>query len=278
MRDALFQRGISVVVPQEMFPGSDWAEQIARDIGNVDLVIGVLTTERRSQWVLFELGQAAALNRQIILIAPANLLVPAPLRRFLVVRGSVRNREAIEFALDQLLASPERPTAQMPRLPETSRTLGSQADEILEEVRSAIASRNYSGVERAVMRALQGAGIDVISEVPTTKHVADLAVWSDALQPFVGNPLLIEIKAHMSGPDPLRHAAQQLAAAMAARGTAWGLLLYGEAPPGLPISTKSLPPTILVYSIDKFIRDLKTRSFAEVIRDLRNQRVHGGEP
>ena len=59
VRAALIRRNINVVVPEEILPGADWAEQIARNIGNVDLVIGVLTAERRSQWVLFELGQAA---------------------------------------------------------------------------------------------------------------------------------------------------------------------------------------------------------------------------
>jgi hypothetical protein len=36
LRDALLRRGISVVVPEEMLPGADWAEQIARNIADVD--------------------------------------------------------------------------------------------------------------------------------------------------------------------------------------------------------------------------------------------------
>ena len=279
VRAALIRRNINVVVPEEILPGADWAEQIARNIGNVDLVVGVLTAERRSQWVLFELGQAAALDRQIMLIAPPKLAsVPSHLRRFLVVRGSVRNTDAFEFALDQLLASPERATPQTPHLPEPRRTLGLQTDEILEDLHSALASRDYAGVEQAVGRALRGAGTDVISEAHSTRPAADLAVWSDALQPFVGNPLLIEIKARTQGMSALRRAAQQLAAVVAARGAGWGLLLYGEEPASPPPSERSLPPTIPVYPIEKLIRELGARSFADVVRDLRNRRVHGGEP
>jgi hypothetical protein len=109
VRGALVRRGITVVVPEEMVPGAGWAEQIARNINAVDLVIGVLTSERRSQWVLFELGQAAAQGRQIMLIAPPKLAsVPSHLERFLVVRASVHNRDAIEFALDQRRAASTR--------------------------------------------------------------------------------------------------------------------------------------------------------------------------
>jgi hypothetical protein len=42
-------------------------------------------------------------------------------------------------------------------------------------------------------------------------------------------------------------------------------------------SPRGLPPTILTSPIEELIQQLRTRSFAEVVRDLRNQRVHGGE-
>lgn len=271
-------RGIQVVVPDDLYPGANWSEWISGKIGNVDLVIGVLTSERRSQWVLFELGQAAALDRQIVLIAPPKLAaIPSHLKHFLVIRTSLKNRGAIDFALDQILASPERsvipPSIATPPL----QALGPDADAIIGHLRAAIESNDYSGVERLVVQALQGSGADIVSEASSPDLGADIAVWSDALQPFVGNPLLIEVKSRFRGPNELRRAANQLFGAVATRGGSWGLLLYGEGPEDLAISQKGLPPTILVSSIGDLIEQLRFRSFAEVVRDLRNHRVHGGE-
>jgi len=271
------KRGIQVAVPDDLYPSANWSDWIAQKIGDVDLVIGVLTSERRSQWVLFELGQAAALGRQIVLIAPPKLAtVPSHLKRFLVIRAGPKNRDAIDFALDQILASPERGIIHPPAATPSRTALGSDADSISMELRSAIDSNDYRGVERVVVQALRGSGADIILEASAPGLGADIAVWSDALQPFVGNPLLVEVKSRFRAPDELRRAAERLFGAIASRGGNWGLLLYGQGPHNRPVHLKGLPPTILVYSISDLIDELRTRSFAEVILDLRNRRVHGG--
>ncbi|MHC4049325.1 hypothetical protein [Bradyrhizobium sp. 25ACV] len=272
------QRGIQTAVPDDLYPGANWSESISRKLVEADLVIGILTSERRSQWVLFELGQAAALGRQIVLIAPPKLAaVPSHLKRFLVIRSGPKNRDAINFALDQILASPERPKIQQPIATPSRPALGSDADPIIRDLTAAIASSDYRGVERVVVQALRGSGADIVSEASNPDLGTDIAVWSDELQPFVGNPLLIEVKSRFRSQDDLRRAANQLFESITSRGGTWGLLLYGDGPRDSALSPKGLPPTILIYSIGDLIEQLRARSFAEVIRDLRNRRVHGGE-
>lgn len=278
LRSALTLRGIEVVMPEDLYPGVDWSEWISRKIGNVDLVIGVLTFERRSQWVLFELGQAAALGRQIVLITPPKLAsVPSHLKRFLVVRAGPKDRDAIEFALDQILAAPERPITSPPTITPSRPALGADADPIMRNLRSAMEANDSRGVERVVAQALRESGADIVSEATNSELGADMAVWSDALQPFVGNPLLIEVKRRFQSSNELRRAAKQLFSAVSSRGGSWGLLLYGESRQDLTVAPKALPPTVLICSIGNLIEQLRTHSFAEVIRDLRNRRVHGGE-
>ena len=271
------QRGIQVAVPGDLYSGANWSEWISKKLVDVDLVIGVLTSERRSQWVLFELGQAAALGRQIVLIAPPKTETPSHLTGFLIIRAGLKNRDAINFALDQILASPERSVTRSPVAVPPRPALGSDADPIITDLRAAIASNDYRGVERVVVHVLQASGADIVAEASNPDLGADIAVWSDELQPFVGNPLLIEVKSRFRGTEDLRRAANQLFEAISSRGGAWGLLLYGEGPRDLSASPKGLPPTILVYSIVDLIEQMRTRSFAEVVRDLRNRRVHGGE-
>jgi hypothetical protein len=279
LRNALIGRGIRVVVPDDLYPDANWSEWISRKFGDVDLVIGVLTSARQSQWVLFELGQAVALGRQIVLIAPPKLAaVPSHLTGFLVVRGSPKSYDAIDFALDQILASPERPPTPLPVATDSSPPLGPTADHIIRQLESALVTSNYRELERFVAEALRkSSGVDIAWEASDTKLGADIAVWSDALQPFTGNPLLIEVKSRFRGTDEMQHAANQLSTAVRFGGGYWGLLLYGHGPQGMALDMKSCPPTILVLSISELIEQLRTRSFTEVIRDLRNRRVHGGE-
>jgi hypothetical protein len=109
LTSALHERGIAVVVPQEALPAGDPASDLSAVMRDVDLVIGVIGRSRGSDWVLFELGQAWALGKRVLLFAPPKVaFLPSNLNRFLTVRANLSNGEAIEFALDQLTAAPVR--------------------------------------------------------------------------------------------------------------------------------------------------------------------------
>jgi hypothetical protein len=268
---ALRRRNIHIIAPQQLSAGAEIVSEISNVLRDVDLVIGVLTSERRSEWILFELGQAWALGKRILLFAPPNFAhLPSTLRRFLTVRANVSNREAVEFALDQLLAAPE-PTRRPGAPPKEKPPLGASADGYLQGSLPMIASATPSELEALVADALREAGVDVLATSPRRDQGADLAIWSDALQPFVGNPLLVEIKAQLQGQRAVSNAAQQLGKYVAAAGGLWGLLLYG-AGPGEP---QSLPPNILALQIETLFRRLRDESFDDIVRELRNRRVHG---
>jgi hypothetical protein len=69
LADALRRRNIRIVVPQQLSAGAELVTEIANVLRDVDLVIGIITRERRSEWILFELGQAWALGKRILLFA-----------------------------------------------------------------------------------------------------------------------------------------------------------------------------------------------------------------
>lgn len=279
LRSSLAERGIQVIMPEDLATGSDWQTELQRTLERTDLVIGVLTRERRSQWVLFELGQAKALGRQIVLLAPpSSSPLPAPLHGFLVLRVNLRNRKAVSFALDQLLAAP--PPLRQPLITETAemRGLGPKADDLLNELREASRWPQGQALEEITIKALRDSGVDLVVKASEIDRGADLAIWSDVLESYIGNPLLVEIKSRIRKPEDARRAMQQLAFAVQRSGTRWGLLLYAEGPPGGDRAWKTSPPTILVHSLPALIEAMRERSFAEIIRDLRNRRVHGGKP
>src|SRR5260370_28107449 len=132
LRESLLAHDIRPLIPQELSAGTDWAPELQRELAQADLVIGILPTGRQSAWVLFELGQAWALGRRILVIAPpGSEPVPLTLQRLLVLRIAPNNRQAIDFALDQLLSAPLETVTEDTRKPFQSLGLGAQVDLLL---------------------------------------------------------------------------------------------------------------------------------------------------
>jgi hypothetical protein len=256
--------------------GADWASEIRKQLSQADLVIGVIPTGRESQGVFFELGQASALGRRIVVIAPSRTEpFPFQLHQFLVLRVELDNQEAIGFALDQLLSAPHRQERdQVPQPPHLA-VLGAKADHLIVALERSLAAQDWLATEKIVADALRSSGADVVATSRTRDIGADFAVWSDVLEPFVGNPLLIEVKARIRGKAEANRATRLLSSYLGASGSRWGLLLYGDGPdPEGPEWAGSLP-NVLVLPLRSFLEILRTRAFPELVRDLRNRRVHG---
>ncbi len=280
LRQALACRGIEVLVPGGFSESADISAEINSLVTRADLVIGILTTERRSAWVLFELGMAWAKKRRIMLIASSTKsdFIPSNLQRLLVIRSKVDNAEAIGFALDQLLAAP----ATDMREPSTKRTLPTgpvpDAVAVAQQVRDAVQTRNGFALEGLVAEALQKSGVQVIVEPPGRDHGVDMAIWSDVLEPVTGNPLLIQIKTRLPSRSEVRSSATNLSKHLLASGTPWGLLLYGEAMDTSARISSNLPPNVLAIDLVTLFERMTHQAFEEVIKDLRNKKVHGSYP
>lgn len=275
LSDELQKRAIDVVIPDQFEAGFLQASQAHQMWSNIDLVIGVITRERRSDWVLFELGQAWAQNKQILLIMPPRgIVLPIELRHLMTVRSGLVNREAIGFALDQLIAAPQRTTLPR-RVPAISNGLGAQADHFIVRARQAISEGRGQDLEFVIADAIRASGVEIISS-DKGERGPDFAIWDDELQPFLGNPVLVEIKTSIQK-QSLRYISSKLAGQVFSSGTKWGLVIYGsasDANEALP----SVVPNILAISTDALLQQLRHKSFADVIRQLRNERVHGARP
>ena len=192
LRRSLLAHNIRPLIPQELAAGTDWASELQRELVQADLVVGILPTGRQSAWVLFELGQAWALGRRIVVIAPpGSEPVPSTLQRLLVLRIAPDNRQAIDFALDQLLSAPPEPQTTQVRKAFESRRSGCAVRFAPHKTGSFDAFGWWAEFEKVISDAIKGSGADVVVESPDQDRGADLAVWSDVLEPFVGNPLLI---------------------------------------------------------------------------------------
>jgi TIR domain len=276
LRTALESRGVRVLVPHELAVGTDWASEIQKQILQADLVVGVLTSERESPWVLFELGQASALGRRILLItSPDAERIPFALHQLLVLRIDLDNREAIEFALDQVLSAPQQPRREPIQKSIQMAGLGSKADELIAVLEQSLASNDWLSIEHVVADALRSSGTDVVVTSPARDVGADFAVWSDVLEPFVGNPLLVEVKTKIRDRASARSAIIQITKYLGESGSRWALLLYGDGPSSDDPAWWGGPPNVLIISLRSLLEALRTQAFPELVRDLRNRRVHG---
>ena len=276
LRATLEERGLQVLVPSDLEVGVDWASEIQKQLGRADLVIGVITADQSSPWVLFELGQASALGRRIVLIAsPKADPIPFALHQFLVLRTEINNADAIGFALDQVLSAPTISKRERSSPSKALTGLGSKADEFIERLDRDLNAQHWRSIEELVADALRASGTDLVVASPSGDLGADIAVWSDVLEPFVGNPLLVEVKGAVKGKTDISRATTQLAGYVSASGSRWGVLLYGAGPEFDEDIFTASPPNILVLSIRVLLERLKLQAFPEVVRDLRNRRVHG---
>lgn len=277
IRASLLQRNVRLLSPSDEIGGQDLNENVLGLISKSDFVIGVLTRERRSQSVLFDLGQAVALGRQIVVFAPPKSgYVPLNLQKFLVLRINLLNRAAIDFAFDQILSSPLPRKKAQRIVADVTQGMGTRAYSFLAEADVAVAANDERRFEEIVTRAIRESDVEIALESPSEDRKIDLAVWSDKFQRLFGHPLLIQMKVRIGNEEHARNALRQCAEITAKSGITWSLLLYGHGPPISGRSWASVAPTVLVISVAELMKKMCDQSFVDIIIGLRNRRVHGG--
>jgi hypothetical protein len=102
----------------------------------------------------------------------------------------------------------------------------------------------------------------------------DFAVWSDDLPPWIGNPLAIELRRQLRGTADVNVAVGQLNQGMARGNMQWGMLIYLHSL--IDVANAVVAPNIISISAEQFLESLRNTSFGDLVRQLRNQRVHGG--
>lgn len=275
LRKALFERGISVVNPHSLLGDQQPSTELVALMGRADLVIGILSRDRRSDWTLFELGVAWSTGRQVLLVVPpgASLSPPSGLIGVLQIRANPSNVDAIAFALDQLQAAPDSDLGGSSL--QSARPAGRSVADLKEEAIEAIRANDGRALEHVVHSALLRSHLDAIADETSSRDAkADFAVWVDELTGTVGNPLLIEVKLRLQSAQAMRAAAGKFSSAITASGTRFGLLLYGEGPEARKLGS-AMPFNVLTLSVADLLEGLVTRSFASIVASLRNQRVHG---
>lgn len=266
---ALKERGWEGFALADFAPlGASLTEALRQSISSADVVIALLGAESRSADTLYEIGVATGMGKPVMIVAPKEAEVPSDLASFLQVRAEPNNAEAIAFALDNLDRYTRKTDTTVGTQRGSGQPLGPYAQSLLEEAQSG----ELSEAERQslLMRAIDASGAVAAMSPPGRNLGFDIGVWFDALDAIAANPLLVVLRPRLND----QSVRQCMLALHQAPGARAGLIVFEEASGGGPVDGLNWP--VLAISLEDLLSQMRERSFAEVVRSLRNRSVHGG--
>ena len=274
LRQAFEAKGVHAFSPDQLDLPGLLPDVLREAMRRADLVVAVVDPTSSSNFVFFEVGYAQGVGKPafIFLGGDASPAVwtsmGTPYFRF-----DPDNPSALDFAVQQILAIPHHGTASPPNPAKRSHPIGDKADELLARLRTEGKSRKEQVLEEVVGRAVSESGVRSIESGEKDLGV-DFVVWSEDLSPWVGNPIAIELRQNVRSGADVNAGVRHLTQAMVRGRIPWGLLIHG--PSGLDVWSAIAVPNIISISAEEFVESLRTMSFGELVRRLRNRRVHGG--
>jgi hypothetical protein len=282
LKDLLGERGIEPIILNERpAKRASVFEQVASAIEHADFVVAVLDHGASNANIYFEIGYARAIGKTVLVLAPPKTPVPADIGDLPLFKASVEDRDAIGFAIDQILIAPV-PTRHVVRdVVSASKPLGPLANAYIDELTQLGAQATESALVDIVVRALEASGEPhVVADHSTAGDIAgagrraDIAVWSDELISWGGSPVIIDIKRELTSQRDIDQARSQVAQYLSDSNSRLGLVLYLVGPSTRGIDTP-FSPQILFMSVGELLSQLAHSNFGSIIRVLRNSAIHG---
>jgi hypothetical protein len=277
LRRAMEDRGIVPFELDEVVPGGRSIPELLEDcLKCADFVVAVVGGGKAKDNGVFELGFAMALKKRILAIVSPE--ADLPLSGILSLRTRPDNREAIEFGLDQIVKAPEPRRHSRRKVIRKTKPLGAVADKLLDRIRGSAEPLGDQDLEQILREVIQGSGIDsayyASERMVTPIAGADMAIWSDDFEPWVGNPLPIKLKSHPRSRSELQNALGELTKILDNTHSEWGLLIYQGAD-FEPSEQDRGDPRVFVLTIERLLESLRDASLGDFLHRMRNLRVHG---
>lgn len=270
----LRERRIEPVVSFELPVGGFGAsESVKKVIRNARLCIALLGKEPYDANVLYELGIAKGLGKRVLVIEPPGLgKLPVELGGFVSIKSEPEASGAISFALDRVLGANKirEPILTARSL---SKPIGELSDFFLSQISPEHQPINGRFLIDIVAKALAESGVTTIVYAQTAEAETDLAIWSDDLEGWTGNPLIVEVKLSIAGFSQALEVAQGLERYLTQSNARFALVLYLN---GGPLAPRVSSSPVFFVEIRELLRLLRTKGFGQIIRELRNKWAHSG--
>lgn len=271
--EALQENNIHLLDPAKFAPGAvKIIDKIIDGINSADLVIAVLGAAS-SDNVLFELGCASALGKQVLVIVPEGYEIPSDIKDLLYIRTNPNNREAISFAIEQILNAPRQEKNNKERLPNKTKPLGSVAHDLLNKLNNLEDTLLERNVQDIVQAMLEASGIPTIRQQKFNRRF-DFAVWIDELEPYFGNPILIEVEREIITEMQAKYIAENILH-HAHLSNVRAVIIFASRMSREAVEFVSSYFNLYFFDLNDFLRRLHEESLGQIIRNERNARVHG---
>ena len=128
-----------------------------------------------------------------------------------------------------------------------------------------------------VTEILKASGLSFKSDqrYPSAKNISpDLVVWIDELEPYFGNPILIEVKKRIISNEDANKTIQQVLNYLSVSHLKSVIVLASEISPSA-LKIIASEPDLYFFELPQILDRLQHESFSRIIGKERNARVHG---
>lgn len=264
---ALKSRGVEPYVLSDVVEsGTPIVRKSQAAIVSADVVMAVLEPGIALQGALLDAGIAAGLGKPTVIVA--DLADAAQFERpgTIIIRARPDDTALINRALDQALGQllkADVPAAQR------EKPIGQLTDELIARLFRSAPIDEYFAAE-VLADAIDASGASAAEGFQHGENRFDIGVWSDDLAEVGLNPLIVELKSSAQ-----TGAAQQTLHYLRTNPNLRAALLVSIEPDPVSLAPEQVPFPVLVITLQELLEQMRTLSFAEVVRRLRNRSVHG---
>ncbi len=248
-------------------------DQVKKEMRKSDFIIVVLPAGGTNENLFLELGIAIGLGKKVILFAPPNSIMPYDSKNFLTIQSSPDNSEAFQFLLEQIKEISFKKEKSKTIKRKSGKPLGAKANLYLDKIEYGINLSEYQLVE-IVKDIFYDVGIKVLSESKNFKTNVDMAIWSDYLNSYLGNPIIIEIKRRLTNVDKIT---SQIRNYLSLSNSKSAIIISFDKEKNNADVKSFADPSIFYLNIFDLLEDLKESTFEDIIIKMRNRRIHRGE-
>lgn len=279
---AIEEAGFEAFTSYDLPAAAPHARALLDELPEVSLAIFVVNNQRQALNSSVELGIALAVGLPIVILAGPEAELPDIARRLPVLRVDVDDPDGLKRVL---AAVSEVSSAVNLAPPGASKPPKEDARRLLDDWNNGPArqleSRSHPGGERSeaiaewiVADVFRSAGIRAVREPGGGRAGTDFVVWDREMEPFVGSPLLVEVVGGSWSPRRLDLKIRELTEYLAQLGSRRWALLILAADSDEPLVSEHEHAPVLVISLEDLLKRLQKESFADIVRMLRNERVH----
>lgn len=222
--------------------------------------------------ILYEIGIARGAKKPIFMIIEENILPDMYLHDMVYVMASIKDQNAIRFALDQFLANYRQISKRIPSNKEKKEKL--EIKPFQDRLELIKIDNNPIEIESFVVDLFKYLNDVTIVERQAPDKGIDMALWVDKLESNFDNPILVEVKSRVKSNSSLIKAEKQLKNYLEKTHASLGLLIYL----GNDIKEIKNPeirhPLVILLELNELIIMLSKNSLAEIISIKRNEMIH----